>query len=86
MIPFVSPDTLSGDRTINGQPVAMGGSALIRFIGPDGADNFMLGDFDSASYAVELVPGTYSIVYDAGALVDGIPHNTRAILECVQVQ
>ena len=78
--------TLSGTRTINGQSVAMAGSGVVRFIGPDGLDNFRLGEFESASYGLELIPGNYQVVYDVGNLVDGIPHNTRAVLECVQVQ
>ena len=75
--------TLTGSRRLNGAPaIFAAGSGLLRLENPDTGDIASFGDFPGTDqFAVEIVPGTYDIIYDAGVVIDGIPHNTHAVIE-----
>jgi hypothetical protein len=72
--------TLSGNRTINGQSITAPGSAVLHFVDPDSGDRASTEGLDEATYSIELVPGTYDVVYDVVTVADGIPHNTSATI------
>jgi hypothetical protein len=74
-----------GNRTINGQSVTEDASAVLRFVDRLTGDTAVIGPMDSPSYSVEVVPGTYEVVYDMSTPASGIPHNTFAVLECIYV-
>jgi hypothetical protein len=78
--------TLSGERTINGQPVMASNSGYMYLVNRASSDSVDLGSLYSTSYSAELVPGIYEIRYRETNDAPGIPENYGAILGCVQVQ
>ncbi|HVI00375.1 MAG TPA: calcium-binding EGF-like domain-containing protein [Enhygromyxa sp.] len=77
-IPMV---TISGSKSINGQFVQASNSGYMYFINQLTGDSVGLGTFYTASYSVDLIPGTYDISYDLANDAPGVPENTRAIFE-----
>ncbi len=82
-IPMV---TIGGGKTVNGKPVNESNSGYLYFLNRETGDSAGLGPLSVNPYSVQLVPGTYRILYELLNFADGIPRNSRAELSCVQIR
>ena len=78
-VPMVA---LSGALTINGvaAPASEYDDGVVSLHGIDSDDVLVLGNTHDQSYAVNLIPGTYELVYAHETAGGTVPQNTRASL------
>jgi hypothetical protein len=73
-IPMVS---LSGNITVNGEPITTSANAPIYFVSSE-YDYVPVANVNQSSYAINLIPGTYDVVYTASTQGEGVPDNLYA--------
>lgn len=77
--------SLTGALTLNGAPETVAADGGLQFR-KDANDVVELPNTSAASYAIELIPGTYNIQYKARTPGTGVPANTLRSFACVRVE
>lgn len=72
--------TRTGTLTVNGQVPGTFGDGYLYYVEPEGSGRVFIGDVDNGSYAIEIIPGTYDIIYDVLNDEDGLPDNNNAVV------